>query len=169
MARFGLLPSWAKDPKISNMMINARSETIDEKPSFKKPLKESRCGVIADGYYEWMDTGKEKIPYFFRLKSGEPFIFAGLCERNEIAEEKPVDTYTIITTEAPKELAVIHSRVPVILKPTSEKIWLDPSLKDPDKLVGLLQPISPKLMEWYPVSNLVNRPSNDSPEIIKPI
>lgn len=168
-ARFGLLPSWAKDPKIAYMMINSRSETLDKKPSFIKPLKQSRCGIFADFYFEWFKNGKEKIPYLFKLKSGEPFLFAGLSDHNEIAEDKPVDTFSIITGEAPKELAEIHNRVPIILKPTSAKIWLDDSVEDTKKLLGLLQPISPSQMEWYPVSTLVNRPANDSPELIKPI
>ncbi len=169
LARFGLLPHWAKDPKIANMMINARAETVDKKPSYAKPLRESRVGILADGYYEWFDNGKEKTPFYFRLKSGEPFLFAGLMDENDKAEEEPIKTFTIITTEAPNELSKIHQRVPVILKPSTENQWLDPDITEPEKILGLLQPISPNLMEWYPVSTLVNRPSNDSPELINPL
>lgn len=169
LARFGLLPSWAKDPKIANMMINARSETVDKKPSYAKPLRESRVGVLADGYFEWAVTKNGKQPYFFRLKSHEPFMFAGVSDFNDKAEEKPVMTYSIITTDAPGDLAKIHDRVPVILKPSTENIWLDPDIIEPDKLKGLLQPISPDLLDWYPVSTLVNRFVNDSEEVIKPL
>jgi len=168
LMRWGLIPHWAKDPKIAYMMINARAETLDKKPSFSVPLKKKRCLIPATGFFEWRVTKEGKVPYYIKLKDEDMFAFAGLYDDNDRALEKPVRTYTIITTEPNKLLEPIHNRMPVILKKTTENIWLDPEFEDVEKLKGMLVPYAANLMEAYPVSTLVNTPYNDVPEILKP-
>jgi len=167
--KWGLIPSWAKDPSIGNRMINARAESVAEKPSFRKPFKRSRCLVPADGFYEWKvdPTEKGKIPYRIVLKSREPFAFAGLWEIWIDPKEKEVKTFTIITTEANKVLKPIHDRMPAILKPENEEAWLNPDTNT-DKLKAMLGSYPEKEMEAYLVSKMVNSPKNDTPECVTP-
>lgn len=166
--QWGLIPSWAKDPKIGNQMINARAETLAEKASFKNAYKRRRCLILADGFYEWKkEDDKTKIPMYIRLASGEPFAFAGLWEMWQTAEDF-ILSCTIITT-APNELtAQIHNRMPVILPHEVYERWLDPAERSPDDLNGLLKPYPAELMTAYPVAKLVNSPKNDSPDLIEP-
>ncbi len=167
--RWGLVPSWAKDTKIGYQMINARSEGIEQKPAFRKPLRDRRCIIPASGFYEWLKSGSRKIPYHFQLKSGELFGFAGLYDIYTDADGNKLKTYTIITTAANDVVGPIHDRMPVMLLPEAEAIWLDPDLHDPAKLLELLQPYPPELMESYSVSTQVNKPQNDGPELLEPV
>lgn len=169
LMKWGLVPFWAKDEKIGYKMINARSEGIESKPSFRDPLKKRRCLVLADGFYEWKKVdAKTKVPYFIKLKSGEPFAFAGLWDRWD-KEGEPLETFTIITTDNNELMAPIHNRMPVILHEKDEAVWLDPELKDPTKLLPLLKPYPSEEMELYEVSTAVNSPKNDVPECVSPI
>jgi len=167
--RWGLIPSWAKDPKIGYQLINARAESIAEKPSFRTAFKKRRCLIPADGFYEWHQEsdGRTKTPMRVRLKSKEPFTFAGLWETWKDPQEKEVRTFTIITTEPNEILQPIHNRMPVIMKPEEEEAWLDPGA-DPKHLEKILRPYSSNEMEAYAVSKLVNSPKHDSPDCIEP-
>lgn len=169
LMRWGLLPSWASDPKLANMMVNARAETINKKPSYAKPLKHQRCLIPASYFFEWKQTKEGKIPYLIKLKNDEIFAFAGVFDINEKVEDRPLKTYTIITTEPNEMVGEIHNRMPVILNRASEKIWLDPQIEDTEKLMGLLKPFPANLMEAYPVFTTVNDPKNDIPDVTQPI
>ncbi|MCL4304042.1 MAG: SOS response-associated peptidase [Anaerolineae bacterium] len=166
--QWGLIPSWAKDPKIGNQMINARAETLAEKASFKNAYKRRRCLVLADGFYEWKKEGDNtKTPVYIRLASGEPFAFGGLWEMWQTAEDF-ILSCTIITTSPNELTAQIHNRMPLILPREAYEQWLDPAERTPDQLNGLLKPYPAELMTAYPVSKLVNSPKNDSPVLIEP-
>ncbi len=169
---WGLIPFWADDPKIGYRMINARGETLHEKPSFRAAYRRRRCLVLSDGFYEWKKekvAGREvKTPYFIRLKSDQPFAFAGLWEiwHSPLGDE--VRSCTIITTRPNELLRSLHNRMPVILPPAVYDDWLDPAERDPVSLAALITPFPAEEMEAYPVSTLVNTPSNDLPECILP-
>ena len=164
--RWGLVPSWAKDPAIGNRMINARAETVATKPAFRVALRKRRCLVVADGFYEWEKRDRTKQPFYIVLKSREPFGFAGLWETWTSPDGEEIRTCTIITTEANELLKEIHDRMPVILVRETEVIWLDPTIQDPARLLPLLRPYPAEEMEAYPVSTRVNNPSHDSQECI---
>ena len=169
--RWGLIPSWAKDPKIGNRMINARSETLAEKPSFRNAYKRRRCVVLADGYYEWRkeDGGGPKTPFYIRLESEKPFGFAGLWETwTPSGETEPVLSCSIITCAANELTEPIHHRMPVILDRDAYDLWLEPDECHPTTLNHLLTPYAQEEMIAFPVSRLVNQPKNDSPECILP-
>lgn len=166
---WGLIPFWAKDPKIGNRMINARSETLAEKPSFRNAYRKRRCLVLADGFFEWTKTGGRKSPLYVRLKSGAPFAFAGLWERWTAPDGSEVPSCTIVTTRSNALIAEFHERMPVILRPEEYERWLDPGERDPDELDGLLVPFPAELLEIHPVSRIVNDPSNDVPECVEPV
>ena len=167
--RWGLIPSWAKDPGISVKMINARAETVAEKPSFRAAFKRRRCLVVADGFYEWQRQENKKQPFYFRLQDEQPFGFAGLWEQWQSPEGKEVASCTIVTTEANELMQSVHNRMPVILKPEDYDLWLNPQLQAPDTLQQLLQPYLSEAMTAYPVSTVVNSPKNNTPECIVPI
>lgn len=169
LMRWGLIPSWAKDAKIGNRMINARSETLTERPSYRTAFQRRRCLVIADSFYEWQKVGSGKRPMRIALQSGEPFAFAGLWESWNDPEGDQVLSCTIITTSANSLLEPIHERMPVILAPDAEQIWIDSSIEDTAMLSELLTPYSPGEMEAYEVSTLVNSVANNEPELIAPI
>jgi putative SOS response-associated peptidase YedK len=168
---WGLVPSWAKDPSIGNRMINARAETLAEKPSFRSAYKYHRCLIFADGFFEWQarPVSKVKIPHFIRLKSGAPFAFAGLWEHWQSADGSEIRSATIITTEPNELMESIHNRMPVILRPDTYTQWLDSAPQSPSRLQPLLVPYLAEEMEAYPVSTLVNSPGNDRAEIIVPV
>ncbi|QXJ36995.1 Putative SOS response-associated peptidase YedK [Parageobacillus caldoxylosilyticus] len=168
MMKWGLVPSWANDPKIGWKMINARAETVDEKASFRHALKRRRCLILADGFYEWKKEGAKKIPYRFTLRNGEPFAFAGLWERWD-KQGEPLYTCTIITTTANELVSTIHERMPVILPPERQEAWMDPRLEDSDYVKSLLQPYPAEEMKMYEVSTIVNSPKNDVMECIEPV
>ena len=168
---WGLIPSWAKDPKIGNRMINARSETLSEKPSFRNAYKRRRCLILADGYYEWKQIpgDRSKQPVYIRLKSQKPFALAGLWEVWQTdGMDEPLRSCTIITCPPNVMLEEIHHRMPVILPQDAYVKWLAPNQQSADTLQPLLVPYLDEEMEAYPVSRFVNRPTNDSPECITP-
>ena len=160
--RWGLIPPWAKDISIGSKMINARAETLTEKPSFRAPLYSRRCLVPADGFYEWQQDAA-KQPYRIVVKSNPVFTMAGLWERWKSPEGSVTDSFTIITTEANDFMKPIHSRMPVILKPQDEKTWLSGS--NPDEIRMLLKPYPSGDMDAFRVSKLVNSPRNNGPEV----
>ena len=169
--KWGLVPSWAQDPSIGNRMINARAESLAEKPSFRAAYKRRRCLVLADGFYEWQAVpgAKSKTPMLIKLKSGEPFALAGLWEVWHPDQEDALLSCTIITTTPNPLMEKIHNRMPVILKPEVYPVWLDPAEQTPDKLDKLLKPYPALQMMAFPVSRQVNDPKNDSPECIVPV
>jgi putative SOS response-associated peptidase YedK len=167
--RWGLIPSWAKDPSIGNKMINARAETVAEKPAYRSALKKRRCLVPADGFYEWQKLGNVKQPMRIVLKSHEPFGFAGLWEEWMSPEGEGVLSCVIITTEANELLKSVHDRMPVILTREAEAMWLDPKIQEPERLLALLKQYPPDQMEFYPVSREVNSPAIDKPSNIEPV
>jgi putative SOS response-associated peptidase YedK len=169
--RWGLIPSWAKDPAIGYKLINARAETASEKPSFRSAFKHRRCLIPSDGFYEWQrleGSKTKKQPYYFSLRDNNPFAFAGLWERWESPEGDIVETCTILTTEANELVSPIHDRMPVILHPKDYDLWLDPNFTSSDSLQALLNPYPSEAMIAYPVSSKVNSPKNDSPECNQP-
>lgn len=168
MMRWGLIPSWADDPEIGSRMINARSETAAEKPSFRAAFKKRRCLIPADGFYEWQKTNGAKQPHHIRMQGGRPFALAGLWEIwHEYDGAPELRSCTILTTEANDLLAPVHGRMPVILDPENYDFWLDPDVQEAEPLTGLLQPYPPQVMEAYPVSRHVNSPSNDDPRCVE--
>jgi putative SOS response-associated peptidase YedK len=167
--RWGLIPSWARDPSIGAKMINARAETVAEKPSFRAAFKRRRCLVVADGFYEWQQQEKKKQPFYFRLQDAQPFGFAGLWEQWQPPEGEEITTCTILTTNANELMLSVHHRMPVILHPKDYDLWLNPQFSASDTLQQLLQPYSPEAMTAYPVSTIVNSPKNNNPECIVPI
>lgn len=164
MLRWGLVPSWVKDPAIGARLINARAETIAEKPSFRAAFKTRRCLIPADGFYEWRRAGGAKQPYRITMANGSPFAFAGLWERWTAGEEA-LETVAIITTGANKLLAAIHDRMPVIIDPADQAAWLE--ARDTAIPLALLQPYPAERMSAYPVSARVNSPRNDDPSLIE--
>ncbi|MDA0745231.1 MAG: SOS response-associated peptidase [bacterium] len=167
--KWGLIPGWSKDPKIGNRLINARSETLAEKPSFREAYQQRRCLVLADGFYEWrQDLGaKAKTPMYIRLTPQKPFAFAGLWETWTSPDKTEVRTCTIITTHPNVLMADIHNRMPVILPPDKYESWLLPGEAKPQDLSELLKPYPDGFMQAHPVSRLVNNPKEDRPECIQ--
>lgn len=159
LLQWGLVPSWSKDGR---PFINARAEGIEAKPSFRTPFKKRRCLVPADGYFEWKVEGKHKQPYYFRMKDGSPFVFAGLWDRCQ-----DVETCATITTTPNEMQAPIHDRMPVILDERGSDLWLSDA--SPDELLALLVPFPAKRMECYPVSTLVGSPRNNREELLEPL
>jgi putative SOS response-associated peptidase YedK len=164
--RWGLIPSWAKDESIGSRMINARAETLTEKPSFKGLLRSKRCLIVADGFYEWKQENGSKVPMYMTLKSGEPFAFAGLWDLWKSPGGEHIRSCTIITTEPNDLVASIHNRMPAILLPGAYADWLDPDMRDEQALSHWLAPYPAEEMTARPVSRLVNDPKRDSPELI---
>jgi putative SOS response-associated peptidase YedK len=167
--RWGLIPFWAKDPAIGSRMINARAETVHEKSSFKRPFNQQRCLVVADGFYEWKKTDTGKIPMFVRLKSQQPFAFAGLYDHWTDSAGDTITSCTIITTEPNDLLRPIHNRMPVIMGRDEESLWLDPTQHAGPQLSALLKPYPPQEMAAFPVSRMVNSVQNNGPECIEAI
>lgn len=165
---WGLIPSWAKDPTIGSRLINARAETLAEKPAFRGALKYKRCLIPADGFYEWkaQPGSKAKIPHYIRLKTHRPFALAGLWDEWHSPDGAVIRTCTVVTTEPNRLMAEIHNRMPVILGPESIAQWLDTSPRTAESLRNVLGPYDADLMEAYPVSMLVNSPANDRVECI---
>jgi putative SOS response-associated peptidase YedK len=160
--RWGLVPSWAKDPSIGNRMINARAETIAEKPSFRTAYRKRRCLILADGFYEWHTENNVKVPYFISLASGNPFAFAGLWEywKSKDTDER-LQTTTIVTTTANEFLAQVHHRMPVVLEPENAGRWLNGDMALLDEAAAH----SPEFQAW-PVDRRVNNARNEGPELI---
>ncbi|MDH3284290.1 MAG: SOS response-associated peptidase [Acidobacteriota bacterium] len=170
LVRWGLIPGWAKDPSIGNRLINARSETAAEKPSFRAAMRRRRCLIPADGFYEWAALeGSAKRPYLIRLSSGEPFALAGLWERWQPDDAEPVESCTILTTTANESLARLHGRMPVIIEPAEYDRWLLARGRDGPLPSDLLVPFPADRMTFHEVSRVVNSPRNDDPSCIEPI
>ncbi len=167
--RWGLVPSWAKDPSIGYRMINARSETINEKPSFRDAFKRHRCLIIADGFYEWRKDGKVKRPFYIRLKTEKPFGFAGLYDKWRSPEGEEISTCTIITISANELLKPIHDRMPVVVSNEDEALWLDHNIHDKEQLDRILRPYDSEKMDAYEVTTFVNTPANNSEECIRSV
>ena len=174
--RWGLVPSWAKDLSVGARMINARVETVDEKPAFRKAFRDRRCLLPADGYYEWYEleplegrTKPRKQPFFIRPRDGEIMAMAGLYEFWKSPEGEWVTTCTIITTDASDDLGRIHDRMPMVVRREQWDAWLDPGRTDPEDVRALLIPAMAGTMEAYPVSPLVSNVKNNGPELIQPL
>ncbi|MEN6449268.1 MAG: SOS response-associated peptidase [Thermoguttaceae bacterium] len=174
--RWGLVPSWARDPNVANRLINVRAETAATKPAFRAAMRHRRCLILADGFYEWQPIGRAKQPYFIHLRDNRPLAFAGLWEswegpvgqvRNPQSAPR-LETCALLTTEANDLLRPIHDRMPVVLPPDGYSIWLDPKIEDAGQLAPLLVPYPAGEMEAYPVSRLVNDPAHESPDCIAP-
>lgn len=168
---WGLIPSWSKDPSIANKLINARGETIAEKPSFRGGFKYKRCLIPVDGFYEWKSTPgvKTKTPYYIHMNDRKPFAFAGLWDEWRSPDGGEVRTCTIITTEPNELMSTLHNRMPVILNQKDYAEWLDPAPRTPDSLLHLIQPFPVDRMSAYPVSTMVNTPNNDRAELVLPL
>ena len=167
--KWGLVPSWAKDPAIGSRMINARSETVAEKPSFRSAIKHRRCLIPSSGFYEWLREGTSKTPYYLHLKDGSPMVYAGLWESWKSPEGEVVESCSILTTEANSLIAAIHDRMPVILHPSEYPFWLNRDMVDPQKLIRLYQPYPADLIEMHQVSQMVNSARNQGSELIRAI
>jgi putative SOS response-associated peptidase YedK len=166
LLKWGLIPSWAKEPSIGNNLANARADTVAEKPAFRSAFKKRRCLVLADGFYEWQAGPGGKTPYYFQSKDGSPFAFAGLWERWQKGEE-PIESCSLITTEANGVVGPVHDRMPVILDSSSFARWLDPETGS-NALKSMLSPLPDDWLTAHPVSKLVNNPRNESPRCIEP-
>src|SRR5215475_893335 len=166
LVRWGLLPSWVKDPKNFSLLINARGESLNDKAAFSAAMKYRRCLVPADGFYEWKAVGPGKQPYYVRAKSGEPFAFAGLWETWTGPNGEEMETAAIVTTRANRTLAGIHERMPVIVPPDAFNLWLDCKNVDVETAASLVAPAPDDLLETYEVSTAVNRTANDDAKLI---
>jgi putative SOS response-associated peptidase YedK len=167
LMRWGLLPSWVKDPADISLLFNARGETAAEKPAFRAAMKRRRCLIPADGFYEWQREGTRKRPFFIRQRSREPFAFAGLWETWAGPNGEELDTAAIVTTDANATLRPIHHRMPVILPPDTFDLWLDPNA-DAKLVQSLIVPAPDDLLEAYGISTAVNRAANDGPALVAP-
>ncbi len=170
LLRWGLIPRWAKEPTNDYSMINARAETLEEKPTYRDAFRKRRCLVLADSFYEWQKTPdvKTKVPMRIMLKSGQPFAFAGLWETwNDHASGQIIRSFTIVTTTPNDLVEPIHNRMPAILLPDHENEWINNSA-GPDAWLDLLKPYPADLMVAYPVSKRVNSPANDDPSVLQP-
>ncbi len=167
--QWGLVPAWADDPRIGNRMINARAETLAEKPAFRAALRYRRCIIPADGFYEWQSQGKTKQPYFVRHRAGKTLALAGLWEHWQGADGSELQTCTIITTEPNAVIRPLHNRMAVILPEEAYELWLDPNVQRPEQLLPLLRPAPDDMLIAYPVSPRVNNPASDDPSLIEPM
>ncbi len=168
LMRWGLLPSWVKDPKSFTLLINARADTVNEKPAFRNAMKRRRCLIPADGFYEWKRDGAVKRPYLIRMTGSAPFAIAGLWETWVGPNGEELDTVAMITTDANAVLAPIHHRMPVILPSDRFETWLDCANVNAKDAAALLVPASDDAMEAFEISSAVNRVANDGPEIQQP-
>lgn len=168
LMRWGLVPSWAKDEAIGSRMINARANTVDEKPAYRSAFKKRRCLVLADGFFEWQKRGSKKQPFLFQKKDGTPYGYAGLWETWKKGDQ-PVVSCTIITTTPNKLVEDIHDRMPVILQNRYIENWLNPEYDHVDRLKAMLEPYPADAMVRYPVSSIVGSPTNDTPKCVVPL
>jgi len=166
--KWGLVPHWAKDPTIGNRMINARGETVAEKPAFRQAFKRRRCIIPASGFYEWGPSSAGKWPYYISPTNAEPLSFAGLWERWHGGDGEPLESCTIITIAASASLARVHQRMPVCLAQSSYAAWLDPDAPS-DVCLQLLAPLPDAELELRPVGKAVNNPRNDLPALVEPV
>jgi putative SOS response-associated peptidase YedK len=169
LMRWGLVPAWVKDPRQFSLLINARSETVRDKPAFKNALKRRRCLVPADGYYEWQAAGRRKRPFFIHRRDGRPFGLAGLAETWVGPNGEEVDTVAIVTAPASRDLAVLHDRVPVVIADIDFERWLDCSAFEVDEIMSLLTAPEEGDFAWHEVSTRVNSADNDDAQLLLPI
>jgi putative SOS response-associated peptidase YedK len=169
MMRWGLVPSWTKDLRDARKPINARAETLTERPTFRGSLRHHRCLVPSTGFYEWKKEGSGKVPYFIHLKGGALFAFAGLFDVWKDPEGAGLSTFTIITTAPNRTLSPIHDRMPAILREADEVRWLQPGPQEPATLAGILAPYPDGTLEAYRVSPQVNSPASDGPDLVVPV
>jgi putative SOS response-associated peptidase YedK len=169
LMRWGLIPAWVKDPKAFSLIINARSDTVIDKPAFRNAMRRRRCLIPADGFYEWKEIGGRKQAYFVRLIQSGPFAFAGLWETWTGPNGEEMDTTAIVTTNANRTLAALHDRMPVILPPEAFDLWLDTAKVDGQTAAALLVPARDDLVEAYEVSPAVNRVANDDARLVEPL
>jgi putative SOS response-associated peptidase YedK len=169
LMRWGLLPAWVKDPRQFSLLINARSETVREKPAFKNAVRRRRCLIPADGYYEWQASEVRKRPHFIHRRDGSPFGLAGLAETWIGPNGEELDTVAIVTAPASSELASLHHRVPVTIAPGDFDRWLDCSTDEAETVMALLMPPHEGEFVWHEVSTRVNRVANDDAQLILPI
>lgn len=167
--KWGLIPSWTKDPSKGVKTINARAETVGTKPSFRSAIKFRRCIIPASGFYEWEKVEKGKVPYYIHLKSNEPIGFAGLWDKWKRNNGSVIETCTILTTSANNLLKPIHDRMPVIIHPNEYELWLDREMNETDKLKSIFQPYPSEMLSLYKVSNPVNKPAYDKADCIEPV
>lgn len=168
LVRWGLIPAWVKDPRAFSLLINARGESVNDKPAFRNAMKRRRCLIPADGFYEWNEQGGRKQPFVVRPRAGGPIAFAGLWESWMGPNGEEMETAAIITTEASRDVAHIHHRMPVIVPPDAFDLWLDCLHVDAVTAASLIVPAPEGLLEAYEVSTAVNRVVNDSPALIEP-
>ncbi|MFL6835693.1 MAG: SOS response-associated peptidase [Bradyrhizobium sp.] len=169
LMRWGLVPAWADDIRKFSLLINARSETVQNKPAFKNALKRRRCLIPADGYYEWQDTGGRTRPYFIYRRDGEPVGFAGLAETWMGPNGEEIDTVAIVTAPASADLKILHHRVPVTIAPDAFERWLDCRAHDAEAVMPLLTGPAQGEFAWHEISTRVNRVANDDAQLILPI
>ncbi len=169
LMKWGLVPSWAKDPKIGNRMINARSETAAEKPSFRTAFKRRRCLIPADGYYEWTKRGAKKAPMYIQHAERDIFAFAGLWESWKQPDGGWLNTCAILTTEANEKIKPLHHRMTVIVEPEDYETWLAPRELTPDEWLPIMAGPRSEQLKFYEVSTQVNKPANDNPTVILPV
>jgi putative SOS response-associated peptidase YedK len=169
LMRWGLIPSWVKDPRKITLLINARSETVQDKPAFKNPMKRRRCLIPADGYYEWQVVGGRKRPLFIHRRDGSPLAFAALAETWIGPNGEELDTVAIVTAPASADLAVLHHRVPVTMRPNDFERWLDCRAHEVDEVMPLLAGPEEGEFAWHEVSSRVNSANNDDAQLVLPI
>ena len=170
LLHWGLVPAWAKDRSIGNRMINARAETLDERPAYRRAFRKRRCLVAADGWYEWQAAAGGKQPWFIRARDGGPIGFAGLWESwRDPGSGDSFESCTIVTKDAPGSIAQIHRRMPAVLEPQAYAAWLSPSGEDVEALSALLGPCDPALLEAWPVGREVNNPGHQGPALVEPL
>jgi putative SOS response-associated peptidase YedK len=168
LMRWGLLPSWVKDPKGFTLLINARGESVNEKPAFRNAMKYRRCLIPADGFYEWKQDGRIKRPYFVGRKDAAPFAFAGLWENWMGPNGEEIESAAIVTTPASASIAHIHHRMPVMLEPGQFEMWLDCRNTDAQTAAQMFRPAPDDAIEAREISDRVNRVANDTPDVMEP-
>jgi putative SOS response-associated peptidase YedK len=168
LLRWGLIPPWVEDPRKFSLLINARADSVNDKPAFRNAMRRRRCLVPADGFYGWKDENGRKRPYCIRPKDGAPIAFAGLWENWMGPNGEEMETAAIITTAASREIAHLHDRMPVILPPEAFELWLDCSNVDALTAAAMLVPTLPGLLDAYEVSPAVNHADNDGPHLLEP-
>jgi putative SOS response-associated peptidase YedK len=167
--RWGLIPAWARDPRAGNRLINARAETLAHKPAFQQALLHRRCLIPADGFFEWTGEARKRQPMYIRMRNRSLFAFAGLWEEGQEFPSGPRRTCVIVTVEPNQIMRPLHNRMPSILSSEHENLWLDPGVKDPGRLLSVLQPYPAEAMEAFAVSRKMNLPKEDDPACIEPI
>ena len=168
LMRWGLIPSWAKDPRSFSLLINARGESVLDKPAFRNAMKRRRCLIPADGFFEWKNEGKFRRPFYIRPKSQQPMALAGLWETWTGPNGEEMDTAVIVTTQANRMLSALHDRMPVVVPPEAFDFWLDCDNVDATSATALMTPAPDNALEMHEVSAAVNKAANDTPELIEP-